>query len=244
MMKRYEMSFKDILLEVMAEAGFDLTAEQVDQFVHYEEILLDWNERMNLTALTAPEDVAVKHFVDSLTAYDEELFQTGISVIDVGTGAGFPGLPLKILCPGIKLTLMDSLNKRVNFLQAVVDDLGLTGVHCVHARAEEGARNKLYREQFDVAVSRAVARLPVLAEYLLPFVKIGGTALALKGKEYEQEMAEAGKAVKILGGGHMKARPVTLPGLEDVRAVVYLSKFTRTARTYPRKAGTPAKQPL
>lgn len=238
------MNFTEEMKKAAEAYGVSLNETQLAQFARYYELLVEWNEKMNLTAITAPHDVAIKHMIDSLTAYDEELFFEGASVIDVGTGAGFPGLPLKIAYPHIRLTLMDSLKKRVGFLQAVADELGLRDVACVHARAEEGARNPQYREAFDLAVSRAVARLPILAEYCLPFVKVGGHFLALKGKDFEAEMAEAGKAVKILGGKAPKARRVTLPDLEDVRAVIVIEKFTRTGKAYPRKAGTPAKKPL
>ncbi|SFH91969.1 16S rRNA (guanine527-N7)-methyltransferase [Selenomonas ruminantium] len=224
--------------------GIELSEKQLEQFNRYYELLVEWNKVMNLTAITEPHEVAVKHMIDSLTAYDASLFTEGATVIDVGTGAGFPGLPLKIFAPGIKLTLMDSLNKRVRFLQTVVDELGLQDVACVHARAEEGARNKAYREQFDIAVSRAVARLPILAEYCLPFVRRGGHFLALKGMQYQEEEQEAVKAIKVMGGSDTQTRPVKLPGLEDVRAVIDITKGMPTPKAYPRKAGTPAKNPL
>ena len=236
--------FIDEMKRAAADYGLALSGQQLQQFNRYYELLVEWNEKMNLTAITEPHEVAVKHMIDSLTAYDERLFAGQISVIDVGTGAGFPGLPLKILCPSIRLTLMDSLNKRVNFLQTVVDELGLDGVSCIHARAEEGARNKAYREQFDIAVSRAVARLPVLCEYCLPFVRRGGHFLALKGMQYQEENEEAAKAIKVLGGSETVLRPVKLPGLDDIRAVITITKGMPTPKAYPRKAGTPAKDPL
>ena len=236
--------FIDEMKQAASDYGISLSNQQLQQFNRYYELLVEWNEKMNLTAITEAHEVAVKHMIDSLTAYDEKLFQGSVSVIDVGTGAGFPGLPLKIFCPEIRLTLMDSLNKRINFLQTVVDELGLTGVECVHARAEEGARNKAYREQFDLAVSRAVARLPVLCEYCLPFVKRGGHFLALKGMQYQAENEEAAKAIKVMGGSQSGIRSVKLPGLDDVRAVITITKGMPTPKTYPRKAGTPAKNPL
>ncbi|SFT70021.1 16S rRNA (guanine527-N7)-methyltransferase [Selenomonas sp. GACV-9] len=236
--------FIDEMRQAAAEYGLELSETQLVQFNRYYELLVEWNKVMNLTAITEPHEVAVKHMIDSLTAYDEELFTDGATVIDVGTGAGFPGLPLKIFAPHIKLTLMDSLNKRVKFLQTVVDELGLTDVSCVHARAEEGARNKTYREQFDIAVSRAVARLPVLCEYCMPFVKRGGHFLALKGMQYQEEQQEAVKAIKVMGGSETKTRSVKLPGLDDVRAVIDITKGMPTPKAYPRKAGTPAKNPL
>lgn len=236
--------FIDEMKRAAEQYGIVLSDEQFGQFRRYYELLVEWNGKMNLTAITGPQEVAVKHMIDSLTAYDPALFTGDVSMIDVGTGAGFPGLPLKIFCPSVRLTLMDSLNKRVKFLQTVVDELGLRQVECVHARAEEGARNKKYRERFDLAVSRAVARLPVLCEYCLPFVRCGGHFLALKGRDYEAEEREAEKAVRVLGGGQMKSRTVHLPGLEDKRTVIVITKAKPTPKSYPRKAGTPAKNPL
>lgn len=238
------MNFTEEMKKAATAYGISLQEKQLEQFARYYALLIEWNEKMNLTAITDPHDVAIKHMIDSLAAYTTGLFTNGASVIDVGTGAGFPGLPLKIAYPHIRLTLMDSLNKRVRFLQTVVDELGLQGVECVHARAEEGARDPRYREAFDLAVSRAVARLPILAEYCLPFVKVGGYFLALKGRDFEAEMEEAGKAAKILGGKAPKPHRVTLPELDDVRAVVIIEKFTKTGKSYPRKAGMPAKKPL
>ena len=236
--------FKEELQKAAAEYGINLTETQIAQYNRYFELLIEWNEKINLTAITAPKDVAIKHIIDSITAYDAALFQAGTTVIDVGTGAGFPGLPLKIFCPEIKLTLMDSLNKRIKFLQTVVEELGLTDVECVHARAEEGARNKKYRESFDIAVSRAVARLPILCEYCLPFVKKGGHFIALKGMQYNDEAEEAVKAIKVMGGSSTEIRPVKLPEIDDKRAVIIINKTMPTPKTYPRKAGTPTKNPI
>ena len=232
-------------LRAAAEAAsLSLSEEQILKFTRYDALLIDWNERMNLTAITEPRDVAVKHMVDSLTAYDAALFSGAPTVIDVGTGAGFPGIPLKIFDPSIRLTLMDSLAKRLAFLEAVVEDLGLTGVTCVPARAEDAAREQQHRERYDIAVSRAVARLPVLLEYTLPFVKKGGHLIALKGRTAEEEATDAKRALKLLGGRLETIRPVTLPGLSDKRAVLTITKIAPTPKAYPRKAGTPAKKPL
>ncbi|MBQ2088525.1 MAG: 16S rRNA (guanine(527)-N(7))-methyltransferase RsmG [Selenomonas sp.] len=236
--------FKEELQKAAAEYGINLSETQIAQYNRYFELLIEWNEKINLTAITAPKDVAIKHIIDSITAYDAALFQAGTNVIDVGTGAGFPGLPLKIFCPEIKLTLMDSLNKRIKFLQTVVEELGLKDVECVHARAEEGARNKKYRESFDIAVSRAVARLPILCEYCLPFVKKGGHFIALKGMQYNDEAEEAVKAIKVMGGSRTEIRPVKLPEIDDKRAVIIINKTMPTPKTYPRKAGTPTKNPI
>ena len=238
------MSFKEFLDQVMKEYGITLTETQLAAFTAYYELLIEWNEKMNLTAITQPEEVAVKHMVDSLSCHDESVFKKGCKVIDVGTGAGFPGLPLKLLREDIELTLLDSLNKRLNFLQTVVEKNALSKVLLVHSRAEDGARKKELRERFDVAVSRAVARLNVLCELCLPYVKPGGYFVALKGAQYEQETAEAQNALKVLGAEIESVRKISLPGLEDVRAVLYIKKTKGTSSTYPRRPGTPEKKPL
>ena len=238
------MEFTEALRAAAAAAGIALSEAQLAAFTRYYELLIAWNEKMNLTAITGPREVAVKHIIDSLAAYDAALFGGAPAVIDVGTGAGFPGLPLKIFAPSIRLTLMDSLGKRVRFLETVVSELGLTNVACIHARAEEAARDRAHRERYDLVVSRAVARLPVLLEYTLPFVKKGGHLLALKGRAWEEELQESTRSLKLLGGTVRETRPVRLPGLDDQRAVLVIEKTAPTPKAYPRKAGTPAKKPL
>ena len=237
-------AFEEILSARAAEAGIPLTAEQIGQFSVYHEMLLDWNTRMNLTALTAPEDVAVKHIIDSLTAYDAALFDGARTLIDVGTGAGLPGIPLAVYAPHLTVTLLDALNKRVRFLTEVTAAMGLQNVRCIHARAEEAARTAEHRAAYDIAVSRAVARLPVLLEYTLPFVRVGGTLLALKGRAYAEEQKEARRAAEVLGGGRITARPVHLPGLDDVRAILTVTKERQTPAAYPRGGGAPTRRPL
>lgn len=236
--------FRQYMKKAATDFGIELTANQVDQFNKYFEMLVEWNKVMNLTAITEPKEVSIKHMIDSLSAWSDERLQGAKSIIDVGTGAGFPGIPLKIFKPELKLTLLDSLNKRIKFLQAVVDELGLTDVHCIHARAEEGARNKQLREQFDVAVSRAVARLPVLAEYCVPFVKTGGMFVALKGMKYAEEAEQGKNALNVLGIDETDIVEIKLPDLDDKRAVIYAKKNRSTPKQYPRKAGTPDKNPL
>ena len=237
-------AFEEILAARAAEAGIPLTAEQIGQFSVYNEMLLDWNTRMNLTALTAPEDVAVKHIIDSLTAYDAALFDGARTLIDVGTGAGLPGIPLAVYAPHLTVTLLDSLNKRVRFLTEVTAAMGLPNVRCIHARAEEAARTAEHRAAYDIVVSRAVARLPVLLEYTLPFVRVGGTLLALKGRAYAEEQREARRAAEVLGGGRITARPVHLPGLDDVRAILTVTKERQTPAAYPRGGGAPTRRPI
>ena len=238
------MNFVDELKVAATEYGLNLIEDQISAFNKYYELLYEWNKKINLTAITEPKDVAIKHMVDSLSCFKADLFKENTSLIDVGTGAGFPGLPLKIFYPSLKLTLLDSLNKRVKFLQLVVDELGLKDVEVIHARSEEAARNKKYREKFDLATARAVARLPIICEYCLPFVKEGGTFIALKGRQYEEEATQAQKAIKVLGGEISDIMPVKLPEIDDKRAVIYIKKVKSTPKTYPRKAGTPERNPI
>lgn len=238
------MNFSKFLQQSAERYGVMLTAGQLKAFHTYYELLIEWNQKMNLTAITGPQEVAVKHMIDSLSCYDRTVFKPDCSMIDVGTGAGFPGLPLKIMHPSFRLTLLDSLNKRVNFLQCVVQALGLHGVEVIHSRAEDGARQKPFRELFDVAVSRAVARLNVLCELCLPFVKVGGYFVALKGAQHQQELDEAKNAIALLGGRLERVQAVKLPDIEDSRAVIYIKKVKPTINLYPRRPGLPEKNPL
>ncbi len=234
--------FKQILAESASQAGFKLTETQLVQFAKYYEMLIETNKVMNLTALTEPQDVAVKHIVDSLMAYAD--YFPGKVLADVGTGAGFPGIPLKIFCPSLKVVLIDSLAKRLNFLQRVIDELGLQQIECVHLRAEDAGKNIAHREKYDIVTARAVARLSVLSEYCLPLVKVGGMFVALKGAKYKEEIASAAKALNVLGGKLVNAQQVELPGLNDGRAVVSIKKIKPSPKAYPRKAGLPEKNPL
>ena len=236
------MTFAEILAARGAEAQLSFTEEQLAQFTLYYELLVETNKVMNLTAITEPEEVAVKHMVDSLLAYEDGM--QGKTLVDVGTGAGFPGVPLKIYCPSLRVTLVDSLGKRLRFLQQVIDELGLKGIRCEHLRAEDAGRSKKHREQYDYVTARAVARLSVLSEYCLPLAKKGGQFIALKGSRFAEEIEEGEAAVKILGGKIISAEPVKLPGLDDGRAIIKIAKIKATPAQYPRKAGTPEKQPL
>mgnify|MGYP003291515745 FL=1 len=236
------MSFTEILAQKAAEAGLELSEKQLEQFNKYYEMLVETNKVMNLTAITEPEDVAVKHMVDSLLAFDKSFANKTLA--DVGTGAGFPGIPLKIYCPSLKVTLIDSLGKRLKFLENVIKELGLENISCEHARAEDAGKNKKFREKFDLVTARAVARLSVLSEYCLPLVKTGGMFIALKGSKYAEEILEGEQALKILGGKILSSEEVKLPGLDDGRAIIKVKKIKPTPAAYPRKAGTPDKQPL
>ena len=236
------MTFAEILAARGAEAQLSFTEEQLAQFTRYYELLVETNKVTNLTAITEPEEVAVKHMVDSLLAYEDGM--QGKTLVDVGTGAGFPGVPLKIYCPSLKVTLVDSLGKRLRFLEQVIDELGLKGIRCEHLRAEDAGRSKKHREQYDYVTARAVARLSVLSEYCLPLAKKGGQFIALKGSRFAEEIEEGEAAVKILGGKIISAEPVKLPGLDDGRAIIKIAKIKATPAQYPRKAGTPEKQPL
>ena len=237
------MTFLEALVSKGKEAGLEFTEKQLEQFSLYFDLLIETNKVMNLTAITEPEEVAVKHIIDSLLAYDEKIFP-GKLLADVGTGAGFPGIPLKIYCPELKVVLLDSLAKRLKFLEAVIEKLGLKDISCVHLRAEDAGQNKNHREKYDLVTARAVARLSVLSEYCLPLVKVGGYFIAMKGSKFKEEIFEGNTAVGILGGEIISAEEVKLPGLDDGRAIIRIRKIKKTPVKYPRKAGLPEKQPL
>lgn len=217
-----------------------------ERLARYHQLLTEWNQVMNLTGDTDFETSLGRHYLDSLAPLGiEGLFPENASLIDVGTGAGFPGLPLAIARPDLDVVLMDSLQKRLNFLDAVVKELGLSNVRLCHARAEDGGRDPLWREQFDLAVARGVAALPVLAELLLPFVKVGGKAVCYKGPAASEEWDAGQRAARLLGGGKLERTPIVLPGQEDwEHCVIALPKKEKTVRQYPRKAGTPGREPL
>ena len=236
--------FQNDLIHAMEAMGFILEERQVQQFCRFEEMLLETNKVMNLTAITEPGEVAVKHIADSLSCYDEKYFPEGASLLDLGTGAGFPGVPLAIFRPDLTVTFFDSLQKRLNFLRDVCLETGLGKVAFLHGRAEEMAHQEAYRERFDLVTSRAVARLSILCEWALPYVRQDGLFIALKGAQYEEELKEASNALRILGGTLEEVRPVTLPGLSDKRAVLYIRKSGTSPARYPRKPKMAAKHPL
>lgn len=224
--------------------GVTLTEKQIEQFEKYYELLVEWNKVMNLTGITEFDEVMQKHFVDSVAAAKYVEMEKVNSLIDVGTGAGFPGIPLKIIYPHLQVTLLDSLNKRIKFLEEVVDNLGLTGIETVHGRAEDAAKKAEYREQFDLSVSRAVANLASLTEYCLPFVKVGGKFVSYKSVSVDEEITQSKKAVYVLGGEIGKVEKFNLPGSDMERALVIVEKKRSTPKKYPRKAGMPTKEPL
>ncbi len=238
------MDIKQQLIEGAKVLNVELTDKQADQLMRYKELLVEWNEKMNLTAITEDMEVITKHFLDCLTVQSSIDLAQVKSLVDVGTGAGFPGLVLKIAFPNVHITLIDSLNKRLKFLQHVIDELGLTGIECVHGRAEDLGKNKAYREQFEVCASRAVANLAVLSEYTLPFVKKGGYLIALKGQKLDEELAEGEKAITILGGTIDKLVDVVVPYTDLNHRIAKIKKVKETPKKYPRKAGTPAKSPI
>lgn len=238
------MDNKMLLKSCCQQMQISLSQEMTEQFMSYMSLLLEWNEKMNLTAITEEREVILKHFVDclSLVPYLEVTQET--KIIDVGTGAGFPGLPVKIACPNVSMTLLDSLQKRIGFLEQAIIEMGLNNVVCVHARAEDGGQNPLYREAFDYCVSRALANLAVLSEYCLPFVKIGGTLAALKGPDATAEILEARSALEKLGGKVTRVVDVTIPFKELSHKLIFIEKVSPTPKQYPRKAGKISKNPL
>ncbi len=231
---------KDILKSGSIELGYELNDEQIEKLVKYSELLVSWNEKMNLTAITDEESIATKHFLDSMSAISTGYVKG--RTIDVGCGAGFPGLVLKIAKPDIDLTLLDSLNKRITFLKAVCEELNIEDVRFEHSRAEDGARRM--REQFDTVVSRAVANMSVLSELCIPFLKIGGRFLALKGPLADEELKEANRAISILGGEVEDIFQAKIPHTDLSHKIIIVKKVRHTPMQYPRKAGIVTKNPI
>ena len=235
---------KSIFEQEVDNLGLVLSKKQKEQFDQYYNLLIEWNKVMNLTAITDYDQVNLKHFTDSLTIVKVISIEKMENMIDVGTGAGFPGIPIKIMFPHLKVVLLDSLNKRVKFLNTVIEELGLKDISAVHGRAEDIGKNKLYREKFDLCVSRAVANLSTLCEYCLPFVGITGSFVSYKSADSEEEIKNAEGAVKILGGKIDGIEKFTLPETEIGRGLVKIVKIKSTPGKYPRKAGLPSKEPI
>lgn len=235
---------RELLINGLKELGIDASAEKLEKLIAFKEIMLDWNEKVNLTAITDEREVFVKHFLDSATCISTGYIQDGMKVIDVGTGAGFPGVPVKILKESISMTLLDSLNKRVIYLNDVVKKLELKGAPTVHARAEEGGSSKAHRESYDVVLSRAVASMNVLCEYCMPFTKVGGYFLCQKGPDIRDELEEAGMAIRTLGGAVKEIKEYQLPYSDIKHNIIVIEKVAATPTKYPRKPGKPAANPI
>jgi len=234
--------FSNKIKESFEKIDISLNEEQIKQYYEYMNLLIDWNKKINLTAIIEPSDIILKHFVDSATIL--KYIKDNESIVDVGTGAGFPGIPIKIANSTLNITLLDSLNKRINFLNEVIQENNLEKIETVHSRVEDFGNNLKYREKFDVATSRAVANLSVLAEYMLPLVKVGGRCICMKGSEIDEELEKSKNAINILGGKIVKVEQFKLIDSDNTRNIVIIEKVKKTPNKYPRKAGMPAKQPL
>ena len=238
------MKYFDLMSKAAEDVGLQLSKDQYERFMKYMKLLQEWNEKINLTAITEDEEVVKKHFIDCIKAFKRDEFKKADTMIDVGTGAGFPGLPIAIMRSDLKVTLLDSLNKRINFLNTVIKELGLKNVVTIHSRAEDGARNKELREKFDIATSRAVANMSVLSEFCLPYVKVGGNFIALKGPAVEQEISESRNAIGTLGGQLVDVCEVSIEETELRHNLVVVKKIKACDKIYPRKAGTITKKPI
>lgn len=238
------MNNEDILRQGIKDFGIEVNDQMISDLKTYREILVDWNQKMNLTGIEEEKEVFIKHFLDSISAVSNGYIKDGISLIDVGTGAGFPGLPLKICLQNIKLTLLDSLNKRINFLQEVSNTVNLKDIEFIHGRAEDFGKNEDYREKYDVATARAVAGLPILMEFCVPFVKVGGYFVCLKGPNANLELEESKVAMDVLGVEFVEKIDIELPNEELKHNILVFKKIKNTPQKYPRKAGKPAKSPI
>lgn len=234
----------DYMKSCANEMGIEFDEIAYGKFIRYSEMLIDWNSRINLTAITDMDGIIKKHFVDSLKIFEFSNLRKARKIIDVGTGAGFPGIPMKIVNDDFELTLLDSLNKRIDYLKEVCRELGLSNVNFIHARAEDGARMPIHREKYDVAVSRAVANMAVLSELCLPFVKQSGYFIALKGPGVENELSEAKKAISEMGGKLVEVINVTIKDTDLNHNIVIVEKISKTPSKYPRQAGLVSKKPI
>lgn len=235
-------NLKKRFLELANKININLTENQIEKFYKYMELLLEWNKKINLTAITDEDEIILKHFIDSLTVL--KYINENDKIIDVGTGAGFPGIPIAIMMPNVKITLLDSLNKRINFLNEVIRELDLKNIETIHSRSEDCGKDILFREKYDIALARAVANLSTLSEYLLPFIKIDGKMICMKGSEIEEELKNAEYAIKELGGEFVLKDEFELPDSDIKRNIIIVEKVKYTPKIYPRKAGLPSKEPI
>lgn len=238
------MKFFNLMAKAADDVGLKLSEQQYERFIKYMSLLQEWNEKINLTSITEDEEVIKKHFIDCIKAFKRDELKKAETLIDVGTGAGFPGIPIAIMREDLKITLLDSLNKRINFLNTVIYDLGLENVTTIHSRAEDGARNNDLREQFDISTSRAVANMSVLSEFCLPYVKIDGYFIALKGPSVEQEIEESKNAIGTLGGKLVDICEVSIEETDFKHNLVIVKKIKPCEKIYPRKAGIIRKKPI
>lgn len=236
------MSDNSFFIQGLKEYGFDPTDEQIEKFIRYYDHIIEWNDKINLTAITEYKDVMIKHFLDSVSIIKAVDMSSVNSLIDIGTGAGFPGIPIKIMFPDIKITLLDSLKKRLNVLDLIIDELNLKDIYTIHGRAEDIARDPKHREKYDLCVSRAVANLSTLSELCIPFVKPNGKFVSYKSEKADEELEKAKNAIRLLGGKVISAVSFELE--DNIRTLIVIDKTESTNKKYPRKAGTPGKEPL
>lgn len=238
------MSKIDLFLKGAEEFGVELNPKDIERFSEYKDLLKEWNQKINITAITDDDEIDIKHFLDSISILKDGIITGDEKIIDVGTGGGFPGIPIKIIKPDTEVVLLDGLNKRLVFLNEVIDRLGLQNISTVHGRAEELGRKREYRETFDIAVSRAVASLNTLSEYCLPFVKVGGYFIAMKGPDVDEEILQSQKAIEKLGGEIERRIDITLPFSDITHNLLLIKKIKQTPSVYPRGGGNPKKKPL
>ncbi len=236
--------WRALRLHARSLLGLELADDDLQRFASFARMLLDWNQRLNLTGITDPAEIVIKHFLDSLTLMRAGASFEGLRLIDVGTGAGFPGLVIAMLFPGCEATLLDATVKKLRFIEGACAELGIHNVRCVHARAEDAGRQRAHRERYDIVTARAVAPMPALMEYTLPLAKPGGQVIAMRGKDAHEEIAEAARAITMLGGELFQIEEVQLPGLANPRYLAIIDKSKATPRRYPRKAGLPTREPL
>jgi len=239
---RINMDFETLLLNGGREFGIELDRKKIERFKIYKELLISWNKKINLTSIIEDNDIAIKHFVDSISVI-QFIERKDVKLIDIGTGGGFPGIPCKIILEDSNVVLLDSLKKRVEFLKKVIDQIGVNGINCIHGRAEDFGREENYREKFNIVTARAVASLPILLEYCLPFLEINGKFIAMKGSSIE-EIKESSNALKLLGGEIIDIKEFRLPYSKDKRNVIIIQKQRQTPTKFPRKAGKPSSNPL